>query len=129
MSGIQDRSSVHFFGAPSDGGDGGVPGVFVTGAEFAASTNTGALGRKSLYACTDTGAPRTLTISSADIAAGSPTEPWFFTVSDKSGGANTNNITVATEGAETIDGGPLVIIFVNFGSLALYSDGSNLFSR
>lgn len=108
---------------------GGGASVFATAAPFAVSTSTGALGQTSQYNCTDTAAPRTLTISSADIATAGPTSVWRFDVKDQSGGANANNIEITAEGAETIDGAASLFITENFASIALYSDGSNLFSR
>jgi hypothetical protein len=99
-----------------------------TNAVFAVSTTTAALGLKHQYSCTDTSAPRALTVSSADIALGSPTDHWVFDVKDQSGGANTNNITINTEGAETIDGVAAVLITDDYGSVMLYSDGTNLYT-
>ncbi len=49
-------------------------------------------------------------------------------VKDESGGAGTFNITIDTEGAETIDGEASVDIVADFGDLIMYSDGSNLFA-
>jgi len=94
---------------------------------FSATNDTTTLGFGSLYANTTVTA-KTLTITSADIARGSSTLPWFFTVNDEFGAATVNNITIDTEGAETINGGPSVAIQLNFGSINLYSDGSNLFT-
>ncbi|MDA1128317.1 MAG: hypothetical protein O2913_06435 [Chloroflexi bacterium] len=51
----------------------------------------------------------------------------IFTVKDESGAAATNNITVATEGAETIDGSATDVINVNYGARSYYSDGANWF--
>lgn len=100
-----------------------------TRAAFSTTTTTTALGGvKDIYACTDTTATRTLTISSATIAAGSPTMPFIFSINDSSGGAAANNITIDTEGGETIDGASEIFITENFGSFTLYSDGSNVFS-
>lgn len=96
-------------------------------APFATSTSTAVLGIREIYACTSTAAPRTLTISSADIASSVDTEIWVFDVEDESGGANMNNITIATEGSETIDGAATVVITEDFGSVRLYSNGSDLF--
>lgn len=75
-------------------------------------------------AVTDTAAPRTVTIASAFIAKVDNE----ITVSDESGGALANNITVATEGAETIDGVATATIAANYGALRLRSDGSNLYT-
>jgi len=73
---------------------------------------------------TDTSVPRTVTISSVDIAK----DGRFIFVKDESGGAGTNNITIATEGAQTIDGAPTALINTDSGSRLMYADGSNLFS-
>jgi len=94
---------------------------------FTVSTSTAILGLRELYACTDTSAPRVLAIASADIATGFA-NPWRFTVKDESGGANANNITIVTGGAETIDGASSIAITENYGSVTLYADGFNLFS-
>ena len=102
---------------------------FLTGVPFAASTTTFALGLVSVYACIDTSAPRVLTLSSAHIALGTPDRPWVFSVTDQSGGAGTNAITIDTEGGELIDGAASIQLTENFASVMLYSDGSNLFSR
>lgn len=111
------------------GAGGGVSDpAFGSGVEFAVNSNTAGLGVKSLYSYTGTGTPRTLTVSSADIAAGSPTVPWIFKVKDKAGAAGTDNFTIATQGVETIDGVASIALTVNFASVTLYSDGFNLFS-
>lgn len=65
----------------------------------------------------------TITLDSSDVASGR-----MIIVKDESGGATTNNITIDTEGAETIDGGASVTISVNYGVTKLYSDGLNWFS-
>jgi hypothetical protein len=99
----------------------------VSRAVFIADADTTVLRRKRIYACVNTAAARTLTIQSADIFTGFGV-PWVFTVKDESGGANANNITIVTQGAETIDGAASVAITEDFGSITLYSNGSNLFS-
>lgn len=75
-------------------------------------------------AVTDTAAPRTVTIASAFIKK----ENAVVTVSDESGGAAANNITVATEGAETINGAATATIAANYGAVRLRSDGANLYT-
>lgn len=72
---------------------------------------------------TSTAAARTITIQSADIVVGR-----VFIIKDESGAASVNNITIDTQGAETIDGAATVVIIANYGSVRLYSDGTNLFS-
>lgn len=49
-------------------------------------------------------------------------------VNDEGGNANNNNITVATEGSENIDGSSTATISSADGSLRLYFNGSNWFS-
>jgi hypothetical protein len=51
----------------------------------------------------------------------------FVIIKDAAGTADTNNITVATEGAETIDGGNTVTMSTEYGSVGFYSNGSNWF--
>lgn len=48
-------------------------------------------------------------------------------IKDAGGGAATYNITITTEGAETIDGQATYVITGNYNSVAIYSDGSNWF--
>ncbi len=50
-----------------------------------------------------------------------------WVVKDEGGNAATNNITIATEGSETIDGASTDVIDVNYGKGGYYSDGTNLF--
>jgi hypothetical protein len=73
-----------------------------------------------LIAVTDTTAARTITLpSAASTPAGQ-----MFVVSDESGGAATNNITVTRAGTDTIEGVTTKVINTNYGSIRLYSDGS-----
>lgn len=72
---------------------------------------------------TDTSVPRTITLASLDVADGR-----IMLIKDESGSAGTNNITIATEGAETIDGASSTSIIVDYGVLRIYSDGTNWFS-
>ncbi|MEE9393691.1 MAG: hypothetical protein V3W41_14405 [Planctomycetota bacterium] len=74
---------------------------------------------------TDTTAPRTITLQSAQIAV----VGFLFEINDESGGANVQNITIDTEGAQTIDGVASVNITENFGGVRFYTNGSNVFSR
>lgn len=50
-----------------------------------------------------------------------------YIIKDIGGSAASNNITVATEGAETIDGSATDTIDTNYGSAGYFSDGSNWF--
>ncbi len=64
----------------------------------------------------------TITLPSAQVRQGR-----VYTVKDESGAAAANNITVATEGSETIDGSATDTLSENYGSKTYYSDGSNWF--
>lgn len=76
-----------------------------------------------IYGVTDTSAARTITLATADT-----TDGLVIMVKDESGGAATNNITVDTQGAETIDGASSIAISANYGVLRMYSDGTNWFT-
>ena len=65
----------------------------------------------------------TVTLPTAEARKGP-----VYTVKDESGAATTNNITVATEGSETIDGTAINVISTNYGSVTCYSDGTNWFT-
>ncbi len=78
-----------------------------------------------LLGVTSTSSAWTITIPTAVITA--QAGRWICWIHDESGAAGTNNITVATEGAETINGNATVAINVNDGSMILYSDGANLY--
>ena len=51
-----------------------------------------------------------------------------YIINDESGAAYTNNITVATQGAETIDGAATYVIGGNYGSMGFVSNGTNWFT-
>jgi len=68
---------------------------------------------------TSTAAARTITLPLANaVPVG-----WQTTIKDESGGALTNNITIAKSGSDTIDGVTNIAIALNYGSRTLYSDG------
>jgi len=71
---------------------------------------------------TDTGAVTSLTLPTAQVADGRT-----IVIKDAGGGATANNITIDTEGAETIDGAATSVIGVDDGYVELYSDGTNWF--
>jgi len=50
-----------------------------------------------------------------------------FVIKDESGNAGTDNITIATAGAETIDGAATRVISANYGTVTVYFNGSNYF--
>jgi hypothetical protein len=72
---------------------------------------------------TDTSSARTVQLSSSDNVAGR-----LLIVKDESGAAGTNNITISTEGAETIDGQSTVTITADYGSKKFYSNGTDWFT-
>ena len=49
-------------------------------------------------------------------------------IKDAGGNAGSNNITITTEGSETIDGSSTASITDNYGALSIYSDGTNWFT-
>lgn len=67
-----------------------------------------------------TAVARTISIPAARLASNAP-----LAIKDGSGAAGTNNITIDTGGAETIDGFDEVVICEDGGAFALRSDGSN----
>lgn len=71
---------------------------------------------------TDTTVSRTIQLMSALVSAGR-----IFIVKDESGAAGTNNISITTEGAETIDGQSNYTISVNYGAAIFICDGTNWF--
>jgi len=75
-----------------------------------------------IVAFTILNAPREYQISSADIAVAGRR----FIIKDESGSAGTYNITISTEGVETIDGAASITIHNDNGARTLYSNGTNL---
>jgi hypothetical protein len=63
-----------------------------------------------------------ITLLSAEVRTGR-----IYTVKDESGSASSTNITVSTEGAETIDGSATDVINLDYESKSYYSDGTNWF--
>ncbi len=49
-------------------------------------------------------------------------------IKDESGGAATNNITIATTSSQTIDGASTKVINTNYGVARVFSNGSNWFT-
>ena len=72
---------------------------------------------------TDTSAARAITLDSTDVE-----NERILVVKDESGAAGTNNITIQTQGSETIDGAATNVISANHGVVRLISDGSNWFA-
>jgi len=103
----------------SDADDNSVPKKFKRVATATNLTTSNA----NIIGVTSTAAPRTITIGSTDVEEG-----FVIIVKDESGNAGTNNITVATEGSETIDGVASVTITSDYGVVKMYSDGTNWFT-
>lgn len=79
--------------------------------------------KTNIFGVTDTSSARTITLQSADLIDGK-----IVIIKDESDAAGTNNITIDTEGAETIDGVSSLTITVDSGVFRAYSDGSNWFT-
>lgn len=73
---------------------------------------------------TTTGAVTSLTLMSDQVFPGRE-----VIIKDAGGNANTNNITIDTEGSETIDGAATYVINTNYGIVRLYCDGNNWFTK
>jgi len=71
---------------------------------------------------TGTAAVTSLTLMTAQTVAGR-----IIHIKDAGGNATTNNITVDTEGSETIDGSATLSITTSYNAVTLYCDGSDWF--
>lgn len=78
------------------------------------------LGTDAIIGVTSTSAPRTITMPNPAQAG----QRW--TITDESGGAATNNITISGNGLN-IDGSATYIINLNYGSIDIYSNGTAFF--
>jgi hypothetical protein len=78
---------------------------------------------QTIIGVTSTASARTITLATADVVLGR-----VIIIKDESGGAAVNNITVNTQGGQTIDGVSTVTISANYGVLRVYSDGNNWFT-
>jgi len=68
----------------------------------------------------DTTTPRILTLPAVS-------QQLYLGIKDVTGSASSNNITIATPGAETIDGQASLLMTSDYMSLAIISDGTNYF--
>ena len=64
----------------------------------------------------------TVTLPSSEVRPGR-----LYTVKDESGSASSNNVTVATEASETIDGSSTFTLNADYEAVSFYSDGVNWF--
>lgn len=78
------------------------------------------LAEDQLIGVTSTAAARTITLPAANSAAAGR----IVIVKDESGACNTNNITIARAGSDTIDGATSVVMSTNYGTTRLYTDGA-----
>lgn len=53
----------------------------------------------------------------------------MYVIKDEAGTALTNNITIATTASQTIDGSSTKVIITAYGSVTLYSNGANWFTK
>ena len=73
------------------------------------------------YTALSTG--RTVTIDSTLVKEGKR-----YIIKDEAGGAAANNITIDPAGSQTIDGAATATINTNYGTLEVYTDGTNWFT-
>jgi len=73
---------------------------------------------------TPTGAVTSLTLPTAQCVSGRT-----ILIKDAGGNAGTNNITIDTQGSETIDGAAIYTLNTDYEAISLYSDGSNWFAN
>jgi hypothetical protein len=101
-------------------------GVFQADAGFggkrtATATDYSVLKTDVFVAVTSTASARVMTLPAANtFKAGQ-----VVIIKDESGGAATNNVSVARAGSDTIDGATSVSITANYGVVRLYSNGSD----
>ena len=74
-------------------------------------------------AYTTTAAVTSFTLPTAQAIAGR-----IISIKDADGNASINNITIDTEGAETIDGAATLVMATDDQAVTLYSDGTNWFT-
>ena len=114
-------------------GDASTDTLTVSGAAtFSAGISVNRVSKNANYTATKTdtiigvdcsGGAKTITLPTAGTINGK-----VYIIKDESGDASSNNITVATEGSETIDGANTKTINSDYGVLRIYSDGTNYFT-
>lgn len=77
---------------------------------------------------TGTGAVTSLTLPTAQCN-GSEDDGRIITIKDAGGNATTNNITIDTQGSETIDGSATLVISTDYDSADIYCENSNWFIK
>jgi hypothetical protein len=71
--------------------------------------------------------PSTAAVTSLTLPTAQTVSGRVIIIKDASGNAGTNNITIDTEGGQTIDGAATKVLNGNYESVMLYCDGSNWF--
>lgn len=104
-----------------DGTEVSTTGGFIVGRVAVAVSST--TGSEVIIGVTSTAAARTITLASNTTDNGR-----IVIVKDESGLAGTNNITIATEGAELIDGAATLVISTNYGAARLYNNGNDWYT-
>ena len=99
-------------------------GVSILGRR-ATAVDTAIVSTDYLIAVTSTAAPRTITLPDATTLPVAQS----FCIVDESGGAATNNITIATVGGQTINGAASFLIDNDYGSVEVYTSGTNWFIK
>lgn len=72
-----------------------------------------------VYLTVDTTATRQITLPLASSVA----EGRIYLIKDKSGNANTNNITIVTQGSDTVDGSTSTLLTSNYSTSFIVGDG------
>lgn len=78
------------------------------------------LSNRSIHLADSTGGAFSLTLPA-------PSVDLYIPIKDSGGDAANNNITIATPGAETIDGAASFDLSTNYGAIVVISDGTNYF--
>lgn len=100
------------------------PGQSKSTKEVATNYNPSVLTNDYEIVFTDTSSAWTYTIPTEDIASGSTSKRRYVHISDKSGNAGTNNITVAVESGSIFGN---AVISSNYGAITIALDGTNAY--
>lgn len=93
---------------------------YLTSATVNAATKTTSIEEDILFVTYTPTGTVAITLASATAVSGKE-----IIIKDAGGNATTNNITISTEGIETIDGQATYAIVGNYDSVTLVSDGTN----